>query len=173
MQASLPEAERRGDATMKSRVTTYLMAAMRKRGDVRGVREAIPAVIERAREASLPEYVAMAIANRAWVAWRSGEQEAAAADAHAALEQWERLPVRYPVDWMALWPLVAMALGSQRIEQAAAYARQMLSPPQQPLHEPVRSLVGNAVRAWDNGQAAETEELLCRAVGAAGDLGYL
>ena len=37
-------------------------------GDVEGVREAIPSTIERAREASLPEYEAMAVANRAWVA---------------------------------------------------------------------------------------------------------
>jgi hypothetical protein len=83
LQDCLREAERRGEATIKSRATTYLMVAMRKRGDVDGVREAIPSVIERAREASLPEYEAMAIANRAWVAWRSEEQQTAAADAQA------------------------------------------------------------------------------------------
>jgi len=173
LQNSLCEAERRGEATMKSRATTYLMVAMRKRGDVDGVREAIPSVIERAREASLPEYEAMAIANRAWVAWRSGEEEMAATDAEAALEKWEKLPARYIFDWMALWPLLAMALVAQRIEQAAEYARQMLSSLQQPLQEPARTLVDSAVHAWDNGQPAETEELLRRAVRAAGDLGYL
>ena len=173
LQDSLREAERRGEATIKSRATTYLMIAMRKRGDVEGVREAIPSVIERAREASLPEYEAMAIANRAWVAWRSGEQETSAADAQAALEKWEKLPVRYPFDWMAVWPLIAKALVSQRIQQAAEYARRMLPPPQQPLQEPVRTQVVSAVQAWVNGQPAETEELLRRAVRAAADLGYL
>ena len=173
LQDCLQEAERRGEATMKSRATTYLMVAMRKWGDVDGVRRAIPSVIERAREASLPEYEAMAIANRAWVAWHSGDEEASAADAQAALEKWEKLPVRYIFDWMALWPLLAMALVSQRIEQAAEYARQMLSPAQQALREPARTLVDSAVHAWDNGQPAETEELLRRAVRAAGDLGYL
>jgi hypothetical protein len=149
------------------------MVAMRKRGDVGGVREAIPSVIERAREASLPEYEAMAVADRAWVAWRSGEQETAAADAQAALEKWERLPVRYPFDWMAAWPLLAMALDSQRVAQAAEYARRMLPPPQQPLHEPVRTLVDGAVQAWEDGQPAKTEELLRRAAQAAAGLGYL
>jgi class 3 adenylate cyclase/tetratricopeptide (TPR) repeat protein len=173
LQDSLREAERRGEATIKSRATTYLMVAMRKRGDVGGVREVIPSVIERAREASLPEYEAMAIANRAWVAWRTGEQETSAADAQAALEKWEKLPVRYPFDWMALWPLLAMALASQRIERAAECARGMLPPPQQPLQEPLRTLVNSVVRAWENGQPTETEELLRRAVRAAADLGYL
>ena len=76
-------------------------------------------------------------------------------------------------DWMALWPLLAKALASKKIEEAAEYARRMLSPPQQTLREPVRGLVDAAVQAWDNCQAGETEELLCRAVQEAGDLGYL
>jgi eukaryotic-like serine/threonine-protein kinase len=149
------------------------MVAGRRRGDVEAVREAIGAVIERAREASLPEYEAMALANRAWVAWRSGAEEKAVTDAHAALDMWEGLPVRYFYDWMALWPLLAMALASGRVDEAVAYARGMLPPPQQLLQEPVRTLVESAVHAWDAGQPAETEELLCRAVRAAGDLGYM
>jgi hypothetical protein len=173
LQESLRESEQRGEAELRSRATTYLMAAMRRRGDVDGVRKAIPSVIEQAHEASLPEYEAMAIANRAWVAWRSGEEEAAVTDAQAALEKWEKLPVRYVFDWMALWPLLAMGLASQRMAQAAEYARRMLPPPQQLLQEPVRTLVDSAVHAWDNGQAAETEELLRRAIRAAGGLGYL
>jgi hypothetical protein len=115
----------------------------------------------------------MAIANRAWVAWRSGQEETATTEAQAALEKWGKLPVRYWFDWMALWPLLAMALACKQMEQAAEYARQMLPPPQQLLQEPARTLVDSAVHAWDNGQPAETEELLRRAVRAAADLGYL
>ena len=74
---------------------------------------------------------------------------------------------------MAAWPQLAMALDSQRVAQAAEYARRMLPPPQQPLQEPVRTLVDGAVQAWENGQPAETEELLRRAVRAAADFGYL
>jgi tetratricopeptide (TPR) repeat protein len=164
---------RRGDLSLQSRARTYLMIAVRKRGDVEGVLEAIPGVIERAREASLPEYEAMAIANRAWVAWRSGEAEEAATDAQAALRIWEELPVRYIFDWMALWPMVAIALASGRVEEGAEYARGMLPPPQQLLQESAQTLVDSAVHAWDAGQAAEAEGLLRRAVRTAGDLGYL
>jgi hypothetical protein len=130
-------------------------------------------VIEQAHAASLPEYEALAMANRAWVAWRSGDEGTAARDAEAALEIWEGLPVRYFYDWMALWPLVAMAVASGRFEQAAQYARGMLPPPQQLLQEPVRTLVEDAVRAWDSGQPEETKDLLRQATRAAGDLGYL
>ena len=173
LQESLQVAERCGDATLRSRAVTYLMVAARKRGDVEAVREAIGRVIEQAHAASLPEYEALAMANRAWVAWRSGDEGTAARDAEAALEIWEGLPVRYFYDWMALWPLVAMAVASGRFEQAAQYARGMLPPPQQLLQEPVRTLVEDAVRAWDSGQPEETKDLLSQATRAAGDLGYL
>jgi tetratricopeptide (TPR) repeat protein len=149
------------------------MVAARKRGDVKAVQKAIGPVIERAREASLPEYEAMAIANRAWVAWHSGDQEKAATDAQTALRIWQELPVRYFFDWMALWPLIGIALAARRVEQAAEYARGMLPISQQSLQEPAGTLVGDAVRAWDAGHPAETEELLHRAVRAADDLGYL
>ena len=173
LQESLEEGERQGDAGTQSRSLTYLMVADRIRGDADGVQNAVDAVIERARMAALPEYEAMAIANRAWVAWRSGDEETATMDALAALEMWVRLPIRYFFDWMALWPLVAMALASRQIDQAAEYARGMLPPPQQLLQEPVRTLVHNAVQAWDAGRPAETEEFLTRALRTAGELGYL
>jgi len=173
LQESLEEGERQGDAGTQSRSLTYLMVADRIRGDVDAVRNAIDTVIERARKAALAEYEAMAIANRAWVAWRRGDEETAATDALAALDMWGRLPIRYFFDWMALWPLVAMALGSRQIDQAAEYARGMLPPPQQLLQEPVRTLVDSAVQAWDAGRPAETEEFLARAVHVAGELGYL
>ena len=69
--------------------------------------------------------------------------------------------------------LVAIGLASQHIEQATEYARRMLPPPQQLLQQPARTLTEDAVHAWDAGQPAETEQLLHRAVRAAGDLGYL
>jgi eukaryotic-like serine/threonine-protein kinase len=171
LRGTLTEAEQSSDATLRSRSLTYLMVAARMRGDVGEVRQAIGPVIEQAREASLPEYEAMAIANRAWVAWRSGEMDEAAADAQAALRMWRGLPVRYWFDWTALWPLAAMALTSGRVDEAIEHARGMLAPPQQPLHEAVRTVVEAAVQARDEGRQAG--ELLRAAIEAAREHGYL
>ena len=173
LRESLDEAERRGDVTARSRALTYLMVLARKRGDVEEVRHAVSAVIEAAHKASLPEYEAMAIASRAWVAWRGGDSEAAVADAQAALRLWEGLPVRYPFDWTALLPLAAIALDSQQVELAAEYTRRMLVPPQQLLEQPVRTLAEDAIRARDAGRLSQAEELLRRALRAAADFGYL
>jgi tetratricopeptide (TPR) repeat protein len=173
LRESLTEAERRGDAATRSRALTYLMVADRLRGDVKAVCDDIGPVIERAREASLPEYEAMAVANRAWVAWRNGDEEQAAADALAALDMWEGLPVRYVFDWMTRWPLAAMALASGRVGEAVEHARGMLPPPQMLLPEPVQTAVEAAVRAWESDQAMETEQWLRQAVHAAGEAGYL
>jgi class 3 adenylate cyclase/tetratricopeptide (TPR) repeat protein len=173
LRESLRHAEQCGDTALRSRSLTYLMVAARKRGDVDDVSEAISPVIEQARAASLPEYEAMAIANRAWVEWRSGEEETAARDAQAALQMWQGLPVRYFYDWMALWPLVSMALTSGHVDQAVRYARGMLPSPQQLLREPLPTMIEEAVRASDSGQPDEAEDLLCRATRAARDLGYL
>jgi eukaryotic-like serine/threonine-protein kinase len=129
--------------------------------------------LEQAREASLPEYEAMAIANRARMTWRAGDEETATTDALSALDTWEALPVRYFYEWMALSPLVAMSLAAERTDEAAGYARRMLPPPQQLLQQPARDLVEHAVQAWDTGKPAEAAELLRTAVRAAGDLGYL
>ena len=170
---SLAESERRGDATTRSRSLTYLMVVARMRGDVAGVRDAIPSVIESAREASLPEYEAIAIANRAWVGWRTGEEDKAAGDARAALDIWEKLPVRYFYDWMALWPLVAIALAAGRPAEAVEHARGMLPATQQELRQPLRSLVEDAVQRWDAGQPAESQQVLRGAVDTATTLGYL
>jgi eukaryotic-like serine/threonine-protein kinase len=170
---SLAESERRGDATTRSRSLTYLMVVARMRGDVAGVRDAIATVIEGAREASLPEYEAIAIANRAWVEWRTGDEEKAAADARAALDIWGKLPVRYFYDWMALWPLLAMALAGRRPGEAVEHARGMLPATQQKLRQPLRSVVESAVQRWGAGQPGESAELLRRAVLAASELGYL
>ena len=115
----------------------------------------------------------MAVANRAWVAWRNGEEEQATADALGALDTWRRLPFRYIFDWTALWLLVAVAVASGRVGDAVEHTRGMLAPQQMLLQEPVRTAVGNAVGAWDAGEPAAAEGRLRQALRAASEAGYL
>jgi hypothetical protein len=105
---------------------------------------------------------------------RQGQRVRAAGHAPTQRVRGEQeLPVRYFRDWMALWPLLAMALAAERAEQAVEHARGMLPSPQQLLPEPVRTPVEGAVQAWDEGLAAESGQLLRLTVDAAGELGYL
>jgi predicted ATPase len=52
------------------------------------------------------------IRDAAYEALAEADRAGAATDALAALEMWGKLPIRYMFDWMALWPLLAMALAS-------------------------------------------------------------
>jgi eukaryotic-like serine/threonine-protein kinase len=173
LQVSLAESERHGDVTLRSRSLSYLLVADRKRGNVDGVRQAIGTVIDAARQGSLPEYEAMALANQSWVAWHGGDDAQAEADALAALDIWERLPARYFISWMALWQLIAIAVAAGQTEQAVDYARGLLRPPQQLPLEPARGLVDQAISEWDASRKAEAAETLASAITAARDLGYL
>ena len=117
---ALAEADRMGEARLRSRCTTYLLVAARKRGDVQAVSRELASVIEAARAAKLPEYEAIALANQAWVAWRSGDLEGVVEAGRAALDAWQSLPIRYWYDWMALWPMVAVAAGRDEWDDAIA-----------------------------------------------------
>jgi class 3 adenylate cyclase/tetratricopeptide (TPR) repeat protein len=173
LEETLHEADLMGDATLRSRCLTYLMVARRKLGDVEGTRERLDTVIEAATTASLPEYEAMSLANRAWVAWRLGDAADAMSSARAALDIWQGLQIRYPFDWMALWPLVGIAVADGRVAEAMEHIRKMLPSPQQPLPEPLRAAVERTLEAWDSGRSDEAEQRLGRAMAIARRLAYL
>lgn len=52
-------------------------------------------------------YVAVAEANRAWLAWRDGDLEEAASWSTQAVERWARDSARYPFRWVGVLPLLA------------------------------------------------------------------
>lgn len=170
---ALAEAERMGEARLRSRCTTYLLVAARKRGDVQAVtRDAAP-VIAAARAAKLPEYEAIALANQAWVAWRTGDHERVVQAGRAALEAWQSLPIRYWYDWMALWPMAAVAAGRGEWDDAVSHLRSMLAAGQQPLPEPLRDAAAETIEAWDEGRADEGRRRLDIAFGMARERSYL
>ncbi|MGQ0668365.1 MAG: ATP-binding protein, partial [Actinomycetota bacterium] len=160
LRTSLREAERMGDITLRSRARTYLMVLDRRRGDPQAVERAIEPVIEAARDASLPEYEAMALANRSWVHLQADDVAEAEADARAALDLWRALPVRYPFEWMALWPLIGIELGRGGVAEAVAWARDLFGQQQQPIATDLRSQLERAFHAWDAGNPGLAEREL-------------
>jgi class 3 adenylate cyclase/tetratricopeptide (TPR) repeat protein len=173
LDVSAREGDRTGDITLLSRSRTYRMVVDRRRGDPSAVERTIEPVIAAAREASLPEYEAMAIANRSWAHARHGRMAEAESDALAALELWRGLQIRYPFEWMAIWPLIEIELGRARIAEAIAWAKDMLAEHQQPLPPDLRSCVERAMEAWEAGDRDGAERELRGALPVARDLNVL
>ena len=83
------------------------------------------------------------------------------------------LPIRYWYDWMALWPMTAVAAGRDEWEGAITNLRGMLSPDQQPLPEPLRNAVFETIEAWDAGRADDVRRRLNVAIKIARERSYL
>jgi hypothetical protein len=97
----------------------------------------------------------------------------AESDARAALELLRSLPVRYPFEWMALWPLVEIELERGHIAEAMAWARDMLAEHQQPLPPDLRSLVEGALDAWEAEDRDRAERELRGTMPVARDSNFL
>ena len=170
---ALREGRRIGDLTLVSRSRTYLMVLSRRRGDERDVERSIEPVIASAQAVSLPEYEAMAVANRSWVHARAGRTSEAEEDARAALARWRRLPVRFPFDWMASWPLIAIELERGRIGEAIALSRDLFAEHQQPVPDELGSRLASAIETWDAGERDRARHRLRLALPLARRLNYL
>jgi tetratricopeptide (TPR) repeat protein len=161
---ALHEGSRMGDLTLVSMARTYLMVLSRRLGDGRAVERSIDPVIASADAVSFPEYEAMALANRSWVHVREGRTALAEKDARAALELWRGLPVRYPFDWMAAWPLIEVELGRRRIAEAIALMQDMFAEHQQPISAEIRSQLSRVIELWEEGDLDRVERELRRAI---------
>jgi hypothetical protein len=120
-------AERTGDLVLQARCLTYRAVAYRRLGDVLRCRTEAEKTLVLAAELKMVEYVAMAKASLAWVAWRHKNEVEAEKLATEALELWHGMDDPYGFDWMALWPLIAIALHRQDSSAAIGFARGLLA----------------------------------------------
>lgn len=81
------------------------------------------------------EYIAMAKANFAWVAWRQNDHAKTEKLASEALNLWHDMENPYSFDWMPLWPLIAIAFARKDFSPAIEYARGLPHENQHPLAE--------------------------------------
>lgn len=171
--SSLREAEKMGLTTDRSRSITYLMATERRAGDVTAAERLIPGVLSAAEAAELPEYAAMAYATACWVAWRAGDLDRAAAEGERALKLWHEIPNSYPCDWMAIWPLIGVALEREEIPRAVELARGLLPLSQNPLPTTLDELVRQAIAREEVGDSKATAQILEKALEGARELKYV
>lgn len=166
LKAALALARQTGDLSLQARCLTYLAIAYRRLEMLEEVQESVEQCLTVAGAAHMPEYVGTARANAAWLAWRTGEWAAARQHAEAAFAAWGQLPPDHaslPFQWTCLLPLIAMAHQAGQMEEAIAYTRRLLDPPQQRLPDDMAAAGEQAVGVWekeDTPQARRQLDLL-------------
>lgn len=175
LELTLRLAQARGDLSLQARALTYLTIAARRQDQVELATTLAAQALTVATAAHMPEYVALAQANQAWLAWRQHDLTALRDHCQLALACWQQLPVTHasaPFQWTALWPLLAAALDKSEGEMAVAYARQLLDAHQQQLPEPLTTPLCQALTAAVHDSAAAFPPLQ-QAVAQAQQLHYL
>jgi hypothetical protein len=115
----------------------------------------------------MPEYTALAHANRAWLCWRRRDWAGVTQYATTALDllhNQPHLPVQVAFAWTALWPLLAAALQHDALANAISLAHRLLDPPMQPPPADVAAELEAALAAWQADDADATRQALARAL---------
>ena len=166
-------AERTGDLVLQARCLTYRAVAYRRLGDVPGCKTEAEKTLALAEELKMAEYVAMAKASLAWVAWRKKDEVEAEKLGTEALELWHEMEDPYGMDWMALWPLIDMAFARKDIGRAVDLATGLLQDNQHPPPENLSAAVRKACKEWQNGVEQEAASDLAEAIKIAEELHYI
>jgi tetratricopeptide (TPR) repeat protein len=176
IQTALTMADQTGDLNLRARCLTYLTTTYRKQGRVAQVRDHIAPSMAAAEAAEMPEYVATAQANLAWVNWCDGDEQEALKNGRSALTLWQTLPAGHAsgaFQWIALFPLIAVALSQHNLAEAIAYVQAVLDPAQQKLADELTAVLQNALITWQENQPDQTTEYLNRAITLAQQFHYL
>ncbi len=126
-------ATRAGAVTLQARCLTYLIVVARRRNEVDRVKQLASECEAACSQSQLAEYTGALLANRAWAALREGRREEARELADSALTAWRAVRVPYPMQWLALFPLLALAVQASRVDEAVGVARALLEEQQQRL----------------------------------------
>jgi hypothetical protein len=95
----------------------------------------------------MPEYVGMARANLAWVAWSEHDLAETEAHGNAALEAYaDSVFGVFPWEWTARFPLLALALARGQVAEAREHAQAMVADTQQPLGGPLQTALSGRGR---------------------------
>jgi DNA-binding SARP family transcriptional activator len=173
LQIALKMAEACGVVWIRIIALTYLTVLRRFRGEADEVVSYAQRAQEAADAAHMPDYVAAAKGNQAWVAWRRRDLPAAEQRGQEALGLWRESPLVYPFQWQALWSLVAVALARGCDEEAWAHVQALLERTQQRLPDSLNSVLEAALQARTEGQANAARHHLDRALELAQEMGYL
>ena len=173
LQAAMKLAETSGAVPIQVLGLTYLTVLYRFRNQVDEVLDHVLRAQEAAGAAKMPDYVAAARGNQAWLAWRSNDLTTAEQKGQEALKMWHQSPLVYPFQWQALWPLIGVVLAQCRDGEVWGYIQKLLEPTQQFLPYELNTTLEAAVQAKIMDQTDIARSHLDRAIAMAQEMGYL
>jgi DNA-binding SARP family transcriptional activator len=173
LQAALGLAESSGFYPQQTLCLTYLTVLHRFRSQLDVVLDYARRAQASALAALMPDYVAAAKGDQAWLSWREGDLPAAGQLGQEALTLWRQSPLVYPFQWLALWPLISVELKQGRETQAWLHVRALLDPTQQLLPHALNNALQAALQAQEQGQLDTARLRLEDALSTAREMGYL
>jgi class 3 adenylate cyclase/predicted ATPase len=173
IQVALKTAEKVGDAVIQVRCLTYLAVGHRRSHHIAETRHHASLAWKQALETKMVEYIAMAKASLAWVAWREANSSEVRTQANEALELWHQMADPYGFDWMALLPLIAVASAEGNIAEAIEYVRGLFGENQHPLPKDLTAIAKQAIGSWEKKEVAMAMTKLDQVIELSKKLGYL
>ena len=172
LRAALTMAERGGDLSRQARCLAYLSMAARMLRSPDETRRYADRGAEVAVTAGMRDYVAAAQANRAWLSLREKDLDGAVRWAHEALKAWRSLSFVFPLQWLALIPLLEATLQRGEIEEAVACAESILDTSQMLLSGAASDALGRGIRCWHRGERDAAVSALNLALTYLDETGY-
>ena len=173
LQAAAAIGEQTGNVMLQVKSLAFLALLYRRRGQVPQTQRYYARAESLAQLVQDAEFLGMARAASAWIAWRQGDLAKAQADGEAALECWRQTEVVHPFQWTALWPLIGAALSQNRVASAVGYAQALLASGQQRLPDALTADLEAATSTWKASQKETARASLQRATSLAQRQGYL
>jgi predicted ATPase len=134
---AIEDAARAGDVVVLSRCHTYRSVAYRFALEDASCAESIGAAEAASGTGGMAEYIGAAHGNRAWLARRRRDWDDARRHANRAIDTWLGLEIVYGFQWIARFPLLAVALDEGDERTAAEQVDRMLRDDQQRLPDNV------------------------------------
>src|SRR2546428_10853425 len=137
--------EQTGDIVLASRCLTYLTISYRRRGNLESTRRYAEQSLSTATAARMIEYIGMAKGNLAWVQLRNGDLTSAYAHACEGAEKISQTPQGHILLWVALWPLIGVAIARNEIADAFEHVEKLLIPPQMAIPDTLETELRSAM----------------------------
>jgi eukaryotic-like serine/threonine-protein kinase len=173
LEAAEELARRAGDSAQQARALAYLALATRMRRQLQETQVATNRLLEVATAAGTRDYFGAARAHQSWLSLQAGDLAAVPAQAEEALQIWRSLTTYvYPFQWIALLPLMEVALRCDDMERAISCIDPLLAPSQHYLAGTATDALVRARKCWRDGDRGGTRSSFDMAMKHLGETNY-